>query len=69
MPTIPVPENIFTVYNDNTKLSNIIRGTSALECLSLESIHIVESRYKEFNILDTLFKQSGIKITNEDYVV
>ena len=67
MPTIPVPENIFTVYNDNTKLSNIIRGTSALECLSLESIHIVESRYKEFNILDTLFKQSGIKITNEDY--
>ena len=59
MPAILTSKILFDAYHDSSTLSNILKGTTPLECLSLSSEAEVKARYKEFQRLDAIHIQSG----------
>ena len=48
MPAILTSKILFDAYHDSSTLSNILKGTTPLECLSLSTEAEVIARYEEF---------------------
>ena len=59
MPAILTSKILFDAYHNTSTLSNILKGTTPLECLSLSSEAEVIARYEEFQRLDAIRIQSG----------
>jgi hypothetical protein len=59
MPAILTSKELFDIYHNTSTLSNILKATTPLECLSLSSEAEVKARYKEFQRLDAIHIQSG----------
>ena len=59
MPAILTSKILFDAYHDSSTLSNILKGITPLECLSLSSEAEVIARYEEFQRLDAIHIQSG----------
>ena len=59
MPAILTSKILFDAYHDSSTLSNILKGTTPLECLSLSTEAEVIARYEEFQRLDAIHIQFG----------
>ena len=59
MPAILTSNELFNIYHNTSTLSNILKGTTPLECLSLSSEAEVKARYEEFQRLDAIHIQFG----------